>query len=196
MNDRPAVPATGLHVRDIMRTDIVSVTPETTVRELVRSLAERRIGGVPVLNERGELVGIVTTTDLVRLAADAAEVPLAGLLDQVTPPSIRDEADGLLSFLSSDAWGDAESLAPVERIGTEGGMEYEEYRVADIMRPAQCTVAPDEPLNALARRLLESHVHRAPVIEQGRLVGIVTTFDILRAVAGGMSVPTGRGGDE
>jgi CBS domain-containing protein len=186
MNETARDAITSVSVRDLMRTDIVAVEPTTTVRELVRTLAEHRIGGTPVLDAEGRLVGIVTTTDLVRLAAEAAEVPLADLLGDIAPEGTDPHVDGLMSFLAADAWGDAESLAPLSAPdGEDTGIEYEEYTVADIMRPARCTVKPDDSLESLARALLEAHVHRAPVLEAERLVGIVTTFDVLRVVAAG-----------
>jgi len=177
---------TGVTVRSLMRTDVVGVKPTTTVRELVRTLAEHRIGGAPVLDPDGRLVGIVTTTDLVRLAAEAAEVPLADLLGDIAPAGTDPHVDGLMSFLAADAWGDSESLAPLSAPEAEDTtLEYEEYTVADIMRPARCVVRPDDSLESLARALLGAHVHRAPVVEGERLVGIVTTFDILRVIAAG-----------
>jgi CBS domain-containing protein len=165
----------------------VSVEPETTVRELVRLLARERIGGVPVLGEQGEMVGIVTATDLVRLAAEASEGPLDDLLSRLSVGS-EEGGEDLLSFLATDAWGDAESLAPVDRPSPDdNGTAYEEYRVRDLMRPASYAVSPDITLEELARILLKARIHRAPVVEDGRLVGIVTTFDVIRVVAGSLS---------
>jgi CBS domain-containing protein len=184
-NSDLAAPAV-IRVRDIMAADVVSVRPDTTVRELVQVLAGRQIGGAPVLTEAGELVGIVTTTDLVRLASDAADVPLGDLLTRLSTGQLDNQADGLLSFLATDAWGDSESLAPLppsEEPPAE--LDYEEYLVRDIMRSPRCVVRSDDSLEALARALLDGHVHRAPVLDDGRLVGIVTTFDVLRAVANG-----------
>jgi CBS domain-containing protein len=177
-------PATS-RVRDIMRTDVVTVRPETTVRELVRILAERGIGGVPVLDADGGIVGIVTATDLIRLAAEAAKGPLDDLVAHVSPGSLAEQGEGLLSFLASSGWGDSESLAPLSDAADGASeSEYEEYTVGDIMRPVRHPVRPGDSLVDLARVLLEAHVHRAVVVEEDRLVGIVTTFDVLRAVAG------------
>jgi len=190
MNETARDATTGVTVRDLMRTDVVRVEPGTTVRELVRTLAEHRIGGAPVLDPDGRLVGIVTTTDLVRLAAEAAEVPLADLLGDVAPAGTDPQVDGLMSFLAADAWGDSESLAPLSGTDAEDpALEYEEYTVADIMRPARCVVRPDDSLESLASALLGAHVHRAPVVEAERLVGIVTTFDVLRVIAAGGTEP-------
>lgn len=178
-------------VRDIMQTEVVSVRPDTTVRDLVRLLAKQRIGGVPVLGEQDELIGIVTTTDLVRLAADAAAGPLDDLLSRLAPGS-EGRADDLLSFLGSDAWGDAESLAPVGKAADgEEEVAYEEYQVRDLMRSAPHVVRPEASIDELARVLLQGRIHRAPVVDGGRLVGIVTTFDVLRAVVGAVA-PAGR----
>jgi CBS domain-containing protein len=184
MNSASAAPVGAHRVRDIMKTEVVSVRPDTTVRELVKLLAEHRIGGVPVLGDQDELVGIVTATDLVRLAADAALVPLDDLLSHVSPAD-DGRPDDLLSFLESGAWGEGDSLAPVASAG-EGGEEmgYEEYQVRDLMRAASYSIGPDASIEELAHLMLRGRVHRTPVIDHGRLVGIVTTFDVLRAVAG------------
>jgi CBS domain-containing protein len=173
-------------VRSIMQTDVVTVHPSTTVRDLVRLLAERRIGGTPVVDGSGALVGIVSTSDLVRLAAGAAEPALSDVLATLLPGAPDAGAEGLVSFLAMDGWGDAESLAPVA--DAEGGGQspvYEEYLVRDVMRRAPFSVAPESNLRELAVLFLRERIHRAPVVEGGRLVGIVTTFDVLRAVADG-----------
>jgi CBS domain-containing protein len=180
----PEIPA-AVRVADIMQPEVVTVRPQTTVRELVRLLAERRIGGAPVVGEAGELVGIVTTTDVMRLAADAAETPLEELLARLTPDAEDGGSRDLLSFLEAEAWGDAESLAPARPNSVaDAELEYEEYRVSDIMRPAPRAVRPTDSLRVLATVLLENRIHRAPVVEAGRLVGIVTTYDVLRTLAG------------
>src|SRR4051812_29748529 len=67
---------TMLQLRDIMTTDVVTVTPETTIREAMELLAARHVSGAPVVNER-ELVGVVTATDLIALAASLSGTPTA-----------------------------------------------------------------------------------------------------------------------
>jgi CBS domain-containing protein len=59
-----------LAVRDIMQTDVVTVSTDTTARYLARLLADEEISGVPVIDASGALAGVVSSTDLVRLAAD------------------------------------------------------------------------------------------------------------------------------
>jgi CBS domain-containing protein len=171
-------------VRGIMQTDVVTVGPTTTVRDLVRLLAERRIGGAPVVDDAGALVGIVSATDLVRVAAGAAEPSVEELLLTLMPGGHAGE-EGLASFLALDGWGDADSLAPLpEADGGAPSPSYEEYLVQDIMRSAPYSVKPGDSLRELAALFVRERIHRAPVVEDGKLVGIVTTYDVMRVLAG------------
>ena len=172
-------------VREIMATDVVSVGPDTPVRELVRLMADEAISGAPVVDGAGRLVGVVSSTDVLRLAADDVEVAIPprhspGGKKAPEPVETGDEAYDLAHyFLSVDA--------PV------GQAEYElqelpetaldEVTVGEIMTPAVFDISPDTPLPDLAAFLLRGRIHRAVVVEEERLVGIVTAFDVLRAVA-------------
>jgi CBS domain-containing protein len=177
--------ATRVKVSDIMQTEVVTVGPTTTMRELVRLLAERKIGGTPVVGERGDLVGIITTTDLIRMAAGAADPSLEELFATLMPELSASGDEGFASFLAMDGWGDADSLAPVASADAAASPpSYEEYVVGDIMRTAPLSVKPADSLRDLAKLFLQERIHRAPVVEQGKLVGIVTTFDVLRVLAG------------
>ena len=65
----------------------------------------------------------------------------------------------------------------------------EALRVRDVMNTDVVTVEPDTPLEEVARRLVERHVHRVPVVERGRLLGVVAALDFVRLVAGGRLGP-------
>jgi CBS domain-containing protein len=171
-------------VRDIMNTDVATVSPEMTIRELARFWDERGISGAPVRDLSGKILGVVSATDLVRFAAE-----LPGAADRIDaadpdfpPEEVEEEGDDAswYYFLAREA--------PDLYVGMRDGLPdeaYDEFTVRDIMTPVVFSVRPRTTLPELARFLLRARIHRALVMERGRLVGIVTTFDVLRAVAAG-----------
>ena len=176
-------------VESIMQRDVVTVGPDTTVRRLTRLLADEGISGVPVVSGDGELVGVVSATDVVRLAAEDADVRLASA--RARPPGVvtqdpEDEPPGEAGdphgyFLPEDA-----PFAGEDFLEQFPESEFDSVRVADIMTPVSFTVAPDTPVKELADFLVRGRIHRAVVVDEERLVGIVTSGDVLRAVAGGV----------
>lgn len=174
-----AAPGTGLRVRDVMHTGAVSVSPDDTVRDLVAVLAREGISGVPVLERGGRIAGVVSATDVVRLAARAAELPAGH--PSWEQPMLPEEADddAVAAYMMAAgipmAFGD-EGFGPAE------DDRYEAYSVRDVMTPVAFSVAPDDSVAELARFLLRGRIHRALVVEDGVLLGIVTPFDILRAL--------------
>jgi CBS domain-containing protein len=176
-----------LSVKDIMRRDVVTVSPDTTARYLAKVLADEEITGVPVLDANDRLVGVVSSTDLVRLAADesSVEVRQVGLtrgVDPVLDPDAEAEdaeaQDPFGFFLPED------SPFTGQRILEQWpDSEFDSVLVRDIMTPVSFSVAPDSTVPELCEFLVRGRIHRAVVMEEGRLVGIVTSADVLRAVA-------------
>jgi CBS domain-containing protein len=173
-------------VRDVMRTDVVTVRPETSVRQLARLLADEEISGVPVVDGNGGLVGVVSSTDVVRLAAEETDVHMASFSLRpgaaIPDPELDDEpeVDPYGFFLPEDS-----------PLGTEGLLseleesELDARTVADIMTPVTFSVEADSSVMELAAFLVRGRIHRAVVVEGGCLRGIVTSGDVLRAVADG-----------
>jgi CBS domain-containing protein len=174
-----------LKVRDIMKTEVLSVTPDTPVRRLTRLLADEEISGAPVVDETGRLVGVVSATDVVRLAANDMDVRVrttrartnAALPD---PDDEGPEADPHGFFLPEDTPFAAEQL-----LGQIPESEFDAAEVADIMTPVSFTVGLETEVNELAEFLVRGRIHRAVVVDEENLVGIVTSGDVLRAVAEG-----------
>lgn len=144
-----------MQARDVMTRNVVTVTPETSVSEIARLLLEKRISGVPVVDADGRLVGIVSEGDLVR--------------------RLEDE-DG-----SGRSWWLGLLATPEER--AEAYVRAHGRRAADVMTKNVISVTPDTPIAAVARLLEERHIKRVPVVENGKLVGIVSRADLLRAIA-------------
>ncbi len=144
-----------MQARDVMTANVVTVAPDTPVADIARLLLEKRISGVPVVDAGGRLVGIVSEGDLVRRLGD-------------------EEGGGRSWWLGLLA-------TPEER--AEAYVRAHGRRAADVMTRNVVTVSPDTPLAAVARLLEERHIKRVPVVENGRLVGIVSRADLLRALA-------------
>lgn len=172
-------------VKDIMRGDVVTVPPDLTVRELTRLLSDQGITGVPVVTDSGEVLGVVSSTDVVRLAAEAAEVSVTGTRWIPVAAAEGDPEDE-----SSDPYSDyfLPEDAPVVRpewaaSGNDGPLDN--LTVSDIMTPVTFSVEPGTSVRDLADFLVRGRIHRALVLDDGRLKGIVTTMDVLQAVADG-----------
>ena len=175
-------------VKDIMQTDVVTVSMDTTARHLARVLADEEISGVPVLDGNGNLAGVVSATDLVRLAADEAGVPLrqGGTpvgVDPVLDPdgqmeNEETEPDPYGFFLPEELPFSEERFL---ELGPEG--DFDTVLVRDIMTPVTFSVRPDATVAELCEFLVRGRIHRAVVVDGSELLGIVTSADVLRAVA-------------
>lgn len=173
-------------VRSIMQTEVVTIRPEASVRQLARLLADEEISGVPVVDGNCDLVGVVSSTDVVRLAAEEADVHMASFSlrpeTSIPDPEVDEEPepDPYGFFLPEDS--------PLGAGGLLSGLDESELdarTVADIMTPVTYTVEADDTVMELAEFLVRGRIHRAVVVEEGCLRGIVTSGDILRAVADG-----------
>ena len=174
-------------VRDVMRTDVVTVSIHTTARHLARLLADEGISGVPVLNGNDELAGVVSATDLVRLAADESDVFLTMSALRREAPDIPDpdedeprETDPYGFFLPEDS-----PLTGRRFLDQLPESDFDAVTVSEIMTPVSFSVEPDTPVSELCEYLARGRIHRAVVVKDGRLEGIVTSADVLRAVAEG-----------
>lgn len=140
-------------VRDIMTTPVVTVRPETPLKEVARLLVERRISGVPVVDADGRVLGVVSEADFLAREAGEARSPRHLLWWFVAPREAAQSAR--------------------LRSTTAGGA----------MTSPAITIGPDRSLSEAAALMARSKVNRLPVVEAGRLVGIVSRADIVRAFA-------------
>lgn len=145
--------------RKIMTDSVVTVSPEAALLDVVRLFVEEDIHGAPVIDDSGEVVGVVTTSDLLRGeeaehdTAVAASDYLRDLLEFSVPDSSRD----LVDF--------QDRLA--------------HRRVADVMTTAFVSVGPDATVAEIARCMRENRIHRVWVVEDGGLRGVVSVLDLM-----------------
>jgi CBS domain-containing protein len=145
----------AMRAADIMTRDVITVAPEDSVQDVARLLVKQRISATPVLDSGGSVVGIVSERDLMR----RAEI----------------DTDEKRSWLRR-AWAGRERLA-LDYVRTHAG------KVADIMTSNVITANPDTSLRDIASLLEQNGIKRVPIVEAGKLVGIVSRADLLRAFA-------------
>ncbi|NOR50892.1 MAG: CBS domain-containing protein [Desulfuromonadales bacterium] len=150
-----------LKAKDIMNTEVFSVRDDMTVQEVAGFLTEREILGAPVVDSEGEIVGVVSCTDIAQSTTTEANILLEG-----STPGFYEHG-----------WED--KLAPNEmvRLHVE---ENESLPVREIMTPTIYTVPEDTPISDIAKAMVAGRIHRLLVTRGTRLVGIITTLDMLK----------------
>lgn len=144
-----------LKAKDIMTREITTVSPDTEITQAARILLEKGINGVPVV-EGEALVGIVCQSDLIAQQKKFRIPSLFTLLDGFIP--LR---------------GAGQFEKEIQKIAA--------IRVAEIMTPDPVTVNPDTSIEDIAGLMVDKKFHSLPVVDKGRLVGIIGKEDILRA---------------
>jgi CBS domain-containing protein len=142
-----------LRVGDVMETDWPTLGPESTVEEAIKFFAEERVSGAPVV-EDGRLVGIITEGDLIFQDAD------------VKAPGFLDILGGIVPLGDTDEYRR-------EALKSAG------VTVGEVMTDEPVTITPEATLAETATIMAERRKKILPVIEGGRLVGVITRMDIL-----------------
>lgn len=146
-------------VAEVMSTDPITVSPETSLQEAIQILAERKISGLPVIGAQGELVGVISETDLTWQATGVDAPPYVMFLDSViylqNPTKHNQEVHKALGQTVSEAMSDNPT-----------------------------TVQESQLVREAARIMHDKKVRRLPVVnEQSQLVGIITQGDVIRMMA-------------
>lgn len=135
-----------LKVKDLMTREVLTLAPNTTVREAAEILSTEHVSGAPVVR-LGVVVGMVSSVDLLEF--------IAGL--------------------------------PADPEAVSGGMDHgilDDHTVEEAMtRGPIKTIALDAPASTAAEMMMEEGIHRLPVLDNGNLVGIISTTDLVKAIA-------------
>lgn len=148
-----------LKVKDIMTKEVITVTKETTVMELAGIFAEKHISSLPVVDQDGVLIGIVTETDLVEQDKNLHIPTVISIFDWVI-------------YLESDKKFEKELKKMTGRT------------VGDIYSADVVTVSPDSSIADVADLLSSKKINALPVVEGNKLAGIVSRIDLIRSMAG------------
>ena len=142
-----------------MDADPVTVGPEADLETVVRTLRGSELQGVPVVNEGGRCIGIITETDLV-FSGEGGDLHLPHFIE---------------------LFGGIVFLEPLQRF-EERLRKATAARARDLMTEDPDVIAPDATVEEAARMIAETGHNRLPVVEHGRLVGVVTRVDVLGAL--------------
>lgn len=174
-----------LRVQDIMTTNVVTVTPTTTLRDAAELFAAHHIGGAPVVDGT-QVVGVVSTSDILTFAASAPKrVEEAGDDWEPVPDDDTWDGDAEAAAFFADRWAYSESDAVDFLADTRHGTAapLDGHTVSEVMTPDILSLAPGADVSTAAERMRAADVHRLLVMDAGGLVGIVSTTDLARAVA-------------
>ena len=146
-------------VAEVMTRDLIMVEPQTPIKEAIKLIAQHRISGLPVVDEAGKLVGIISETDLLWQETG------------IEPPVYIMFLDSVI-YLENPTRYDRELHKALGQT------------VGDVMSDEPSTVKPDQPLRKAARLMQEKSIRRLPVVDDsGKVIGILTPGDIVRAMA-------------
>ncbi|KKD37243.1 MAG: CBS domain-containing protein [Limnoraphis robusta] len=147
-------------VADVMTSSPILARPDMPLKEAILILAEHQISGLPVVNDEGKLVGIISETDIIWQESGVTPPPYITILDSViyleNPSRYEKELHKALG-------------QTVEEVMTTGQI---------------ATITPNQSLSEAARLLNEKRVHQLPVLDEGgNVIGILTCGDIIRTMA-------------
>jgi CBS domain-containing protein len=131
-----------VRVAELMQKDVKAVRPDVSVADVIASLADAHVSGVPVVDRHGQMLGVISSSDVMVQEAEA------------------DDTEARTTLLESTM-------------------------AQDIMTPHPLTIDPNADVREAAREMLYAEVHRLFVVEHGKLVGVISTSDIVRGVATG-----------
>lgn len=147
--------------RDVMTTEVVCVRTTTNLRELEKIFLEKSISGAPVVDDEGNLVGVISLTDLVYYHLTRGDRP----------------------FHESDFYRSAE----IDKAFAGSGYHIEDYDiglVGEVMTPVVHTADAETPVEDLARLMTEKGIHRVIITRDEKVVGLASAMDLLKVIAG------------
>lgn len=142
-----------MKIEDVMTTEVATVGPGTSLKEVARELVERRISGMPVVDDEGHVLGVISEADLI--VKERGEPPQRG---------------GLLARL-------------LDRDDHDDHAKLEARVAGEAMTSPAITIESRRLVGAAAALMLDMQINRLPVLKNGQLVGIVTRADLVRAFA-------------
>lgn len=144
--------------KDIMTRKIITVKKDLPIKDLSKIFIESRVNGIPVVDNNDKLIGIVTENDLIDQNKNLHIPTVISLFDAVI-------------YLESD------------KKFTEDVRKLTGSTVGDIYTSKVITITPETSLNDCATIMAEKNIHTLPVLENGKLVGIIGKIDLIKGLA-------------
>ena len=148
-----------LKAKDVMTRDVIIVTESMSVDELGRLFIDKKISGAPVADSKGALIGIVTENDLIRKNARLHIPTVLRIFDAIIPLGRPDSVEQEIKRMSAST-------------------------VGEICTKEVISVSPDASMQDVSSIMSEKGVHLVPVLEAGKVVGIIGKIDIIRGMTG------------
>lgn len=144
-----------MELKDIMTRDVITVSPNMTLRAAVQLLFKLKISGLPVVNEKSEVIGMITEKEIIAMS-------LPNYIEQV---------------------GDFAYMLDSEPFRNKFG-DIDKILVKDVMRKDVVTVSIDTPVAEVARSMLSQKARRMPVLDKNKkMAGMIARADIVREIA-------------
>lgn len=192
-------------VKEIMTRDVISISPKYSIKESVNVMTENGIGSLPIVDKEGKLVGIVTERDFALALAgslsnetvgdimvkDVITTTLGTPIESCSKIMVRNnlrripvvEEDKLVGIVTSTDiirfFGDKEMFASMT---STSGLDVLKRQISDIVKPNISVTESYVKLGDLCDLLAEKNIGGVPVVDDDKLVGIITERDILNAV--------------
>ncbi|MFW5498728.1 MULTISPECIES: CBS domain-containing protein [unclassified Maridesulfovibrio] len=147
-----------LKAKDIMTSGALTLEPDTDVATAAKLMLDKHLNGLPVVDRSGKLIGVLCQSDLVAQQKT------------ISMPSLFTILDGFISFSSNE---DLEK--EVNKIAAT--------KVEHAMTPDPITIEPDTSIEKIADLMVERKFYTLPVVENGKLVGVVGKEDVLKVLA-------------
>jgi len=147
-----------LKAKDIMTRDVITVKPDTTIEELARILMQNHISGAPVVDAKGKIAGVVTENDLISKNS------------RLHIPTILRLFDAYIPLGTSKLETDIKRMAATT--------------VDDVSTKEVVTIDSEASAEYIATLMTERKIHLLPVVQEGKLVGIIGKKDLIKGVAG------------
>lgn len=146
-------------IADIMTKEVITVTRQTSTRELADLFASKRIGSIPVVDDQGQLIGIVTESDLIKLNKSPHLPTMISLFDWII-------------YLESEKSLERE----LQKLGSK--------TVADIYQKELITISSTASISEAADLMSKHHINALPVVDNQQMIGIVARLDVIRTLLG------------
>ena len=176
-----------LKVKDVMTSTVVTVTPETTVREAMEVLAANHLGGVPVV-ARDNVIGMLSMTDILNFIVTAPQRKTMENDDSSEESWDSDDAsfdndEEEATALSDEVWKTWSSNSLLDESVSGPSRLFDQVMVADVMNEEVFSLSPASSIRSAAAMMQKRGIHRVMVMEGRKLLGIVSALDIARAVS-------------
>lgn len=136
-------------IKEIMAQNVITVSPDTSLREAGKILKEKRISGIPVIERDGSLVGVITITDILKIVKEIYQ------------------------------WQQIEKSSTGLKISDLIETQSLNKKVGDVMTKSVFTLEAGRDVNELMRLVFTKNIHTIPITENGSLVGVVGKHDLI-----------------